>query len=91
MEPSNLLNGENEARWLHIVVTNTLSGKVQVNVRLPLGIVTAGIKMGARFVPEVEGLNMDLLLEYIHSGETGNISDLTDKEDCERVEVFIES
>jgi hypothetical protein len=89
-EPNPPVNEAKEARWFRVMVTNTITGKVQVNVRLPLSVVAAGIKMGARFAPEVEGLNMDLLMDYIRSGETGKITDMTDEIDHERVEVFIE-
>ena len=37
------------ARWLRILVTDTDSGKTRVNIRLPISVVTAGMKMGARF------------------------------------------
>ncbi len=78
------------ARFLRVRVTDTDSGKVRVNVRLPISVVNAGLKMGARFAPEVEGLNVDQLMEYVHSGETGKVVDVFDDEDGEHVEVFIE-
>jgi hypothetical protein len=90
-EPGFSVQESKEPRWFHIVVTNTNTGKVQVNVRLPLSVVSAGIKMGARFAPEVEGLDMDVLTDYIRSGELGKVADMTDEKDSERVEVFIES
>ncbi len=78
------------ARFLRVRVTDTDSGKVRVNVRLPISVVNAGLKMGARFAPEVEGLNVDQLMEAVQSGETGKIVDVFDDEDGEHVEVFIE-
>ncbi len=78
------------ARFLRVRVTDTDSGKVRVNVRLPISVVNAGLKMGARFSPEVEGLNIEQLMEFVHSGETGKIVDVFDDEDGEHVEVFIE-
>jgi hypothetical protein len=77
-------------RWLHIVVTDTNSGKARVNVRLPISLVNAGIKMGARFAPEVQGLDSETLLEHLRAGETGKIVDVLDEEDGEHVEVYIE-
>lgn len=38
-------------RWFRVLVTDTNTGKNRVNVRLPIGLVSAGIKMGARFAP----------------------------------------
>jgi hypothetical protein len=46
--------------------------------------------MGARFAPEVEGLDMEQLMGYIRSGETGQILDVYDDADGEHIEVFIE-
>jgi len=78
------------ARWLRVRVTDTNTGKVRVNVRLPINVVSAGLKMGARFSPEVEGLDMDMLMSFIRSGEVGQVVDVYDEEDGEHVEVFVE-
>lgn len=75
---------------LRVRVTDTNTGKVRVNVRLPLSLVKSGIKMGAKFAPEVEGLDMDTLSEFINSGERGQIVDIEDANDGEHIEVFIE-
>lgn len=80
----------NPPRWLHIQVTDVRSGKARVNVRLPLSLVSAGIKMGARFAPEVQGLDSEALMEHLRSGETGKIVDVFNDQDEEHVEVFIE-
>lgn len=77
-------------RWFRVRVTDTTTGKTRVNLRLPVNLVNAGVKMGARFSPEVEGLDMDQLMQHINSGETGQIVDVYDDEDGEHVEVFIE-
>jgi len=77
-------------RWFRVRVTDTNTGRTRVNVRLPIGLVSAGIKMGARFSPEVQGLNIEELMQYINSGETGRVVDVQDEEDGEHVEVYIE-
>lgn len=77
-------------KWFRVRVTDTDSGKTRVNVRLPLNMVSAGVKMGMRFSPEVEGLDINELMTFINSGETGQIVDVFDEEDGEHVEVFIE-
>ncbi len=38
-------SGMKTPRWVNIHVTDTNTGKERVNVRLPVGVVTAGIKM----------------------------------------------
>ncbi|NTW44160.1 MAG: hypothetical protein HGB14_06940 [Anaerolineaceae bacterium] len=78
------------ARYFRVVVTDTQTGKTRVNVRLPVSVINAGFKMGARFAPEVEGLNSSELLEHIRSGTVGKIIDVYDDKDGEHVEVFLE-
>ncbi len=77
-------------KWFRVLVTDTNSGKTRVNVRLPLNMVSAGVKMGMKFSPEVEGLDVNELMAFINSGEVGQIVDVIDDEDGEHVEVFIE-
>ncbi len=78
------------SRWFRVKITETNSERVRVNIRLPVSVLSAGLKMGARFSPEIESLNMEKLLTLIRSGETGNIVDVLDEEDKEHVEVYIE-
>ena len=77
-------------QFFRVRVTDTDSGRTRVNVRLPLGMVNAGVRMGMRFSPEVEGLDAAKLAEALASGKTGQIMDIYDDEDGEHVEVFIE-
>jgi hypothetical protein len=78
------------ARWFRVRVTDTNTGKVRVNVRMPVSVINAGVKMGARFSPEVEGLDTSDLLAHIRAGDIGQIVDVTDEEEGEHVEVFLE-
>ncbi len=78
------------AQWFRVVVTDTDSGKTRVNVRLPVSLVNAGMKMGARFSPHVDGLDRNQLLDFLNSGTTGKVVDVIDDEDGEHVEVYIE-
>jgi hypothetical protein len=78
------------ARWFRVRVTDTSTGRVRVNIRMPITVVTTGFKLGARFSPEVEGLNMQSLMDSIRAGETGQIVDVYDDQDGEHVEVFLE-
>jgi len=78
------------ARWFRVRVTDMDTGRVRVNIRMPINVVTTGFKLGARFSPEVEGLDMTHLMEAIRSGETGQIVDVIDEKDGEHIEVFLE-
>ncbi len=77
-------------RFLHIKVTKTSDNKPMVDVRLPITIVNAGIRMGAKFTPNLYGIDKDALLEMMNSPETQQIIDVTDDEDGERVQIFLE-
>jgi hypothetical protein len=82
--------GKSGGRFFRVRVTDTDTGRTRVNIRLPIGMVNAGIRMGMRFSPEVEGLDPTRMAEALASGETGQIMDVYDDEDGEHVEVFIE-
>ncbi len=82
--------GGKSRRWFRVMVTDTGSGRVKVNVRLPVGLVSAGMKMGARFAPQIEGLNAGELMQHLNSGEVGQIVDVLNDAEGEHVEVFIE-
>lgn len=77
-------------RWLRVRVTDTNTGRPRVNVRLPVSMVSVGLKMGSKFAPQVEGLDSNELMQIIESGEIGQIVDVFDEDDGEHVEVFLE-
>lgn len=79
-----------EGRWLRVRVTDIDSGKTAVNVNLPISLVNVGLRMGARFVPEMEGVSMNELEESIRRGVTGKVIDLVDEQERQRVEVYVE-
>jgi hypothetical protein len=77
-------------RWLRIRVTDIATGRSKASVQIPLGLIDAGMKIGAHFAPEVEGVNMTNVMEAVRSGMTGKIIDVTDDEDGEHVEIYVE-
>lgn len=77
-------------RWLRIRVTDVRSGRSKASVQIPLALVDAGMKIGAHFAPEVEGVDMTNVMEALRSGMTGKIIDVTDEEDGEHVEIYVE-
>jgi len=82
---------EGEPSWLRVRVTDVNTGKEAVRVNLPFSLVNVGLKMGARFVPDIEQeLAMEELAEALKEGLTGKIVDIVDEEDGKRVEIFIE-
>ena len=76
-------------RWLRVMVTDVHSGKMHVNVRMPVNLVSAGAKLGSHLHSEVSGMNMDQVRELIKEGYVGTVLDVTDEED-ERVQMILE-
>jgi hypothetical protein len=71
-------------------VTDLDSGKSSVNVNVPMRLVNVGLRLGARFVPDMEGLEVEELAEALKQGLTGKIIDVIDEDEGQRVEVFVE-
>jgi hypothetical protein len=78
------------AKWLRVRVTEVNTGRSKATVQIPISLMEAGMKIGAHFAPEIDGVNMDQLMEALRSGMTGKIIDVTDDEDGEHVEIFVE-
>jgi hypothetical protein len=92
-ERQSLQRGTSDAlrgRWLRIRVFNTVSGKPKVNVNLPMGLVSMGLKFGAQFAPEMADFDMEELMAAIEEGAQGKIIEVEDTEDGERVEIWLE-
>jgi hypothetical protein len=92
-ERRSLQRGTSDAlrgRWLRIRVFNTVSGKPKVNVNLPMGLVSMGLKFGAQFAPEMADFDMEELMAAIEEGAQGKIIEVEDTEDGERVEIWLE-
>ena len=84
------LRGASEPRWFRVRITDLGTGRNKVNVNIPMGLVNVGMKMGARFAPEMEGVDYDELMEAVRAGRQGKVIDITDNEDGERIEIFVE-
>ena len=85
-EPQSIMTGPSAPRWVRVRVTDLETGRNKVNVNLPLGLV----EVGARFVPEMQGMDFRSIVELVKSGTQGKISEVEDVEDGERVEVYVE-
>ena len=78
------------ARWLRVRVTDVVTGRSKATVQIPLALIESGMKIGAHFAPEVEGVYMPTIMEALRSGMTGKIVDVVDEKDGEHVEIFVE-
>ncbi len=79
-----------DPRWFRVRVTDTRTGKNKVNVNIPMSLVNVGLKMGARFTPNMEGVNFEEIMTAIKSGASGKVMDVTDEESGEHVEIYVE-
>ncbi len=79
-----------KSRWLRVRVTDRSTGKTKVNVNIPVGLVDVGLKMGARFAPEMAGMDLQAIQAAVKNGYQGRIVEVDDEQDNERVEIFIE-
>ncbi len=49
-----------------------------------------GLKMGARFAPEIAGMDGNVIQTAIRDGVQGRVLSVDDADDNERVEIFVE-
>lgn len=77
-------------RWFRVRVTDIPSGRTKVTVNLPVGLVNWGLKVGARYAPEVAEFNFDELSQMLQTGAEGKLVDVMDEEDGEHVEIFVD-
>jgi SHOCT-like protein len=79
-----------EAHWFRVRVSDLASGRTTTTMNIPLGMVSAAIKMGARFAPNWDQGPMEAFTEALKAGASGKIIDVTDEDKGERVEIFVE-
>lgn len=79
-----------EPKWFRVRVTDLESGKNKVSVNLPIGLVDVGLRLGARFAPELDEMDLSQIVTEMKSGAQGKIIEVEDSEDGERVEIYIE-
>lgn len=77
-------------KFFRVLITDTTTGRARANIRMPLSVMGIGMKFGAHFAPQIDGIESDQLMNAIRSGEVGKVLDVFDDEDGEHVEIFIE-
>jgi SHOCT-like domain len=78
-----------EGRYLRVLVSD-LEGRQKVNVNIPMNLVNVGLRMGAKFAPELDGFDYEDIMTAIRNGSRGRIIDVTDQDNGEHVEIFVE-
>jgi hypothetical protein len=89
-QPAFSLPPEVAARWLRVRVTDLHTDKAKVTVNLPMAWVAAGLKIGARYAPEVANINLSELLAELEAGTSGRLVEVENLDDGERVEIFVD-
>jgi hypothetical protein len=90
--------GGSGVKSLKIRVTDLNTGRTKVNMSLPLWLVKGAMKLGGkgfRFSwfgadDKLGGDMTDHLKDLLASGKAGNLLDILDEEENERVEIFVE-
>jgi hypothetical protein len=77
-------------RFLRVRVTDNITGRTKANINIPVSLLHVAVRIGARFAPDLEGMDFNEVLEIINQGGRGKIIDVSDDEGTERVEIFAE-
>jgi hypothetical protein len=81
---------QNVNRFFRVRVTDVNSGRHKVMITLPISLMDWGLRIGARFSPDVPDIDFHELSEIMRSSEGGKLVDVLDEEDGEHVEIFID-
>ena len=78
-------------QWFRVRVTDLDTGRSKATVNIPLSLMDWGLRIGAKFAPEVADYNLNELTKILRKdGLGGKIIDVIDDEDGEHVEIFVE-
>lgn len=81
---------KSEGKFFRVAITDTTTGKSRANIRMPLSVMGIGMKFGAHFAPQIDGVESDQLMDAIRNGQVGKIIDVFDDDSGEHVEIYIE-
>ena len=84
---------EQKGKTLRVrVVDNSREGHPTVNVKVPIGVVKWGMKMGQAFSPQLKDAKLDWesINAMLESGELGKIVEVEDEAEHKTVEVWVE-
>ena len=79
-----------EPRWIRVLITDVDSGRARVNVRLPVNLMSTGVKMGAHLSADMQELNMQQINDFVKRGVTGQVMEVVDDDEGEKVAIYLE-
>lgn len=88
--PKRTTPGSPKDRRILRVRVDDPSGKLKVNVVLPMTLVHAGLNIASSFIDGIDEPHALDLAEAIQSGQSGQVLDYRDENGGEHVQVFIE-
>lgn len=71
-------------------VRNMKTGENKVSVNIPVRMLKFGLKLGSRFSPELEGLDLNEINGLVTDMESGMLVEVQNDENNEHVQVYIE-
>ncbi len=77
-------------RWVRIRVTDAATGRQRANLKLPVGLVSSGLKAGAHITDEIGGVSVERLQAAIEAGQPGLVIDEVDDQSGKHVEITLE-
>jgi len=80
----------NAPHWFRVKVTDMRTGKAKVNVSIPVGLVNVGMRMGARFAPDLDSGVIKEMVYAAQHGQRGKVIEVEDEESGEHVEIYTE-
>ena len=89
-QESSLPASADDQKWQRVRVTDLGTGSRKVSVNLPLGWMKWGLILGSRFAPELEEVDVDEVMTDLDQSAAGRIVEVEDKENNQRVEVYID-
>jgi hypothetical protein len=90
----NLERGEesgNKTHFLRVNVSRLHDDQPRVNIKIPLSVVGLGLALGSRYAPELNGLDLDQIVDDLRVIGDGTIIEVQDIEEDEHVLISIES
>src|SRR5713226_83550 len=79
-------------RTVRIWISDMVSRRRKVNLTatMPVNLISTGLRMLARLMPQLNDNNVQDVLRAIERGATGRLLDLQDLEEGKRLEIFVE-
>jgi hypothetical protein len=69
-------------------IINQQTGETLVNLRLPISLVSTAQKLGAKIASNIEGFNLQEILDDLRSGEAGQVFRI--EKNHEIIEIIVE-